>query len=552
MYLKLTRLAAACALAVLLVPASAWAHFIWLVPQTSDNGTQVQVYFSEAAEPDSPKLLERLKGLKVLQLSTSGEPRELEMTSTAESLSALVPGAGLGETLVVAAHDLGVLTRGENSYRVQYYAKGGPAVSSQAWTEVKCGKHVPLDLVPTFADGKVTLQVTFNGKPVANSEVKVGGPGLSNFTANTDAEGIVWFKAEEAGVYSIRARHIDATPGELGGKTFPETRYYTTIGLTVGDEPTAAATLELPDLPVAITSFGGAVLDGYLYVYGGNTGDAHKYSKDGQAKELRRVPLTGGAWETVSEGPGLQGLALVAHGGKLYRIGGFAAMNEPDEEKNLVSQPTVAAFDPQTKNWTELPALPEPRSSHDAAVVGDTIYVAGGWQLNGDADQIWHSTAWQMDLSADKPEWKPLPAPGFHRRALALAAHNGKLYVIGGMDEDGGPTSKVNIYDPQSETWSAGPNLAADQGMKGFGSSAFAIGDRLYVSTVKGNLQRLSADGTQWEIVMDTPTARFFHRMLPLDAHRLVIVGGANMSVGKFEKVEVLDINAPAVDTATN
>ncbi|MEZ6051700.1 MAG: hypothetical protein R3C02_09975 [Planctomycetaceae bacterium] len=242
---------------------------------------------------------------------------------------------------------------------------------------------------------------------------------------------------------------------------------------------------------------------------------------------------------------------------------GFTAKNAEGEDHSLWSQDSVASFDPKTGEWTELPPLPEPRSSHDAAVVGDTIYVAGGWTLAGEAENVWHDTAWAMDLSKDTLEWKPLPSVPFRRRAVALAAHQDKLYVIGGMQEEGGPTTKTAIFDPAEGIWSEGPALAAvpepkdadsengesrgrggmPESINGFGASAYATNGRLYVSTIKGTLQRLSEDRKSWEIISRTPTARFFHRLLPVDAHHLLVVGGANMATGKFEQVEVLQVD---------
>lgn len=63
------------------------------------------------------------------------------------------------------------------------------------------------------------------------------------------------------------------------------------------------------------------------------------------------------------------------------------------------------------------------------------------------------------------------------------------------------------------------------------------------MSTIKGDLQRLNADGAAWEIVTQTPTARFFHRLLPLDEQHLLVVGGASMQTGKFNEVEVLSVD---------
>ncbi len=311
----------------------------------------------------------------------------------------------------------------------------------------------------------------------------------------------------------------------------------------VGKPAVKVVTDRYPVIPEMVTSFGAAVLGDALYLYGGHKGGAHAYSKSAQAKTLQRLDLKQPkAWVPVAEGPGLQGLAMVAHGGKLYRLGGFSARNAEGEDHDLWSQANVACFDPATKKWTEMSPLPEPRSSFDAAVLGDKIYVVGGWKMAGDAESVWHKTAHVLDLSAANPAWEPLPEPPFQRRALSVAVHDGKVYAIGGMQEKGGPTTRVDIFDPATGKWSQGPNLQGKP-MDGFGSSSFATGGRLYASTYSGKLQRLSTDGTAWEVVTELERARFFHRMLPLSDAELVSIGGASMSVGKFEEVDVIDLS---------
>jgi hypothetical protein len=81
----------------------------------------------------------------------------------------------------------------------------------------------------------------------------------------------------------------------------------------------------------------------------------------------------------------LQSASLVADpGGALYRVGGMTAANGIDDlEEELYSVDSFERYDPGADAWTELPPLPETRSSHDAVVVGETIYVFGGWQLSG-------------------------------------------------------------------------------------------------------------------------------------------------------------------------
>lgn len=528
--------------AALCSPVVAHAHFIWLVQKSEAGQDHVHVYFSEDAEPDDPELLKKLDRLTARQVSAAGTTTELTLTTGPESLTAIVdPAKG---SIVTARIDYGVVARNEsNRYFVVYNAKSGPALNDPAWIKTETSKLVGVDVIPTLtSSGKVEVTVRWKGKPVGKSEVTAVIPGIGDVKAETDEHGKATFEKGQPGLYGVRARVIQDEKGEANGQAYDSIRNYGTATFPGPGE--SAKMAKLPKLSPPVTSIGGAIIGDALYIYGGNLGSAHSYHTRGQSNELRRVELTGGQpWETVSTHQALQGLAMVAHGGKLYRIGGFTALNDEGQENDLQSQPSVACFDPATGKWTDMPALPEARSSHDAAVLGDMLYVAGGWKLGGDGEEKrnWHQTAWALNLSATKPEWKALPKPPFERRALAVAAYDNKLYVVGGMEKAGSPTTKVDIFDPEMGAWYEGPAMQGE-GMTGFGCSAFATGGRLYVSTSKGNLQRLSMDGKSWEIARELPTARFFHRMLPVDDAHFVMVGGANMETGKFDQVEIISV----------
>lgn len=314
----------------------------------------------------------------------------------------------------------------------------------------------------------------------------------------------------------------------------------TTPPRTGAASATAQGAADFPELPVAITSFGAAVSGDNVYVYGGNMGSAHEYSRLGQSNQLLRMNVQKrGGWDALPEGPRLQGLAMVAYDGALYRVGGFAARNEAGQPNDLWSTDSFARFNIQDNSWEDLPALPEPRSSHDAALLGSKLYVVGGWTLHGGDASKWHETAYCMDLATDKPEWAALPAPPFQRRALSMAGARGKMYVIGGM-EPKGITTAVAVYDPQTKTWSEGPALPGE-GMEGFGSSAYAVGDDLFVSTYGGNVYKLNAAGDAWTKLGSLTTGRFFHRMVAADGE-LLFVGGANMDIGRFNTVDSMSL----------
>lgn len=194
----------------------------------------------------------------------------------------------------------------------------------------------------------------------------------------------------------------------------------TLTGLTavLASLPAAADTPRLPDLPNPVSSFGAAIVGDAVYVYGGHTGRAHTYSTETTLGEFRRLDLKDPtSWEDLPGGPKLQGLTLVAHREKLYRVGGMQPQNAKAEKTDTRSQDACAVFDPATGKWADLEPLPEPRSSHDAAVVGDTLYVFGGWRLNGkDGKSEWLDHGWALDLSKAGARWRKVNQP-FQRRA---------------------------------------------------------------------------------------------------------------------------------------
>ncbi len=528
------------ALICCLAATTADAHFVWLKAEGEGDKQQVQVYFGEDASPDDPALLSRLANLKVWQATAKGM-QPLKLNRNSESLTA-TPQSAVADSVIIATCDLGVISRGDVAFRLKYYAKtstGKPAV----WQSVECGKQLALDITPSWKGQQMSLRATFNGAPVAGAEVKAIFPSTKPFTGVTDAKGEVSFDTGKPGLCSVRVRHIEKAGGELDGKKYADTRHYCTIAIDTAATTTTAATDKLPRLETAITSFGAAIADDVLYIYGGHTGSAHSYSTQEQGNALYKLDLNEPAgWKKVATGPHLQGLAMAPYKGKIYRVGGFTAKNKEGEEHDLWSQDSFAMFDPATSKWTDLPSLPEQRSSFDAAVLDGVLYVAGGWKMAGEADSQWHNTAYKFDLRKKDAKWQKIADTPFRRRAIAAAAHDGKIYVIGGMQEKGGITRKTAVYNPENNTWTEGPELPKAGRMTGFGSAAFATGGNLYVSTVDGDLLKLSSDGKQWEHQTKTPTPRFFHRMLPLTSNKLLVVGGANMQIGKFKELEVLDV----------
>jgi hypothetical protein len=558
------------------ITAPAKAHFLWIAPDPSPRESQVHVYFSESAEPDDPSLLSRLKGLNLREVSTDGKTHDLHPVLGEDSFVA-VPTPSAPAQSYSLNHTYGLYGRSGEASLLVYYARMYPATAKNRWQAPAVDQQLPLELVPSLADGKLVVRVLWQGKALPAAEMKADVAGKEKIEGTTNATGMFSVAAGEPGLYAFRAKHVEQVSGERAGKKYGSVRHYSTLVVTyVGDrgrevtaqkvvnrkmpakhaKSVAASTKTkarsndsgLPDLPFGITSFGAALVDRHLYVCAGQRGAAHEYNREGQSDQFLRLDLrTPKQWEAVGTVPRGAGLATVSYGGKIYRIGGFEARNKEGEKADLHSVSDFSRFDPATGRWEVLAPLPKGRSSHDAVVVGSRLVVAGGWELRGNESTIWDDTALSADLSAAHPTWEELPKAPFHCRALALGECRGKVYVLGGMGESG-PTTATHVLDLATGKWSPGPKLPGE-GLEGFGGSAVTCGGHLYATTYAGKVSRLSDDGQSWQDAGKLTRPRFFHRLLSADEHSLIVVGGASMEEGKDLSVEIVPLTSARITT---
>ena len=311
------------------------------------------------------------------------------------------------------------------------------------------------------------------------------------------------------------------------------------VGCATPSRESATAPKQLPE---AVASFGAtATDDGSIYVYGGYRGERHGYNRDEVSGTLWRWRSGAAHWESLPTAGLSQGTALVSDGRTLYRVGGMAARNAKGEKQDLASQDVASRFD--GARWQPLPALPNPRSSHDAVCLEGKLYAIGGWTLPGGTNRgVWIDHMVVLDPKEASPQWRKIPQP-FKRRALAVAALDGRIYCMGGMDDDDTTCRDVDIYDTRTGQWSKGPELPKAP-MNGFGCAAIAANGRLYVSGFSGQLVRLNADRSAWESVTKLETPRFFHRFVALDSSRLLALGGESKD-GKLDQCEVVNLAKP-------
>jgi uncharacterized GH25 family protein len=211
--------------ALMFVPSMALAHFPFLHLKAEGERPVLHVYFAESAEPDDPALLDRLTDSQAWRLSETGELTPLELTKGDDSLT--VESVGKGPAAYLLTKDFGVISRGDSTFRLMYYAK--TYSDPEAW-KFASAKHSQLDVTPSKQGDQLVLTVTWNGKPVRDAEIVVQG-GIEHLEGKSDAKGQFVCPVLDPDLYSIRARHVVEGAGTVGDKAFQATRHYATLTL---------------------------------------------------------------------------------------------------------------------------------------------------------------------------------------------------------------------------------------------------------------------------------------------------------------------------------
>lgn len=228
------------------------------------------------------------------------------------------------------------------------------------------------------------------------------------------------------------------------------------------------------------------------------------------------------SWEEVESCPlpRFEAMGTVV-GDTLFVMGGFIS-------EKLDTTLRVHRYDLRTQQWDEASALPVASEHSGLALVGGRIILAGGLDPITD-------TVWSYDVAADTYSALPsLPAP---TSAMALMLYDGTLHSIAGLGPDG--DTDVNAHytlELDADTaWStvAGniPNLRNHLGGAVIGDRLYIVGGRHGWDEAAGNQPTLSifdpAEG-KWKDGAPLPLARSEIAGATFEMKgKLIVVGGA-------------------------
>lgn len=129
---------------------------------------------------------------------------------------------------------------------------------------------------------------------------------------------------------------------------------------------------------------------------------------------------------------------------------------------------------------------------------------------------------------AEVASWETLPDAPFARLEMAVAAHDGLIWLAGGLSALGDALTDVDVYDPATGDWSDGPTLPTPihhAALVSDGESLLLVGGYIGSDFNLPTDVVLALSGDTWEAVASLPEARAAGAAA-WDGARVVYAGG--------------------------
>lgn len=188
-----------------------------------------------------------------------------------------------------------------------------------------------------------------------------------------------------------------------------------------------------------------------------------------------------------------QEFAFAAWKDSIFAIGGAPLDHPPTVSVNTL----VEIWNTKTNKWTVGIPTSSPRIDASAAVIGNSIYVCGGYKEN---EKYLYTSAYYEELATCEclilnndgtveTKWSPVASMKNTRSRFNLVVYNGKLLAFGGSIQFGGSTKPIEQYDPTKNTWTPFTTVATPADLSS--SAATVIDDFPTSATTCGAARRM-------------------------------------------------------------
>jgi N-acetylneuraminic acid mutarotase len=166
----------------------------------------------------------------------------------------------------------------------------------------------------------------------------------------------------------------------------------------------------------------------------------------------------------------------------LYLFGGITSINSGN---TYTYDDKIRKFSPVT-GWTQIGTLPfSNRSGYSTAMLNGKIYVIGGaYAASATASVAYYKEVFCYDPSTSLWNTSPLPSMCYGRVDFSAKAIDGKIYVVGGVNDSQNPISVMEVFDPSLNYWTSVDDIVD---LTCAYTSSIVHNDILYILGVNGN-----------------------------------------------------------------
>ena len=300
------------------------------------------------------------------------------------------------------------------------------------------------------------------------------------------------------------------------------------------------------DMPTARTGFATSVVNGKVFVMGGNIQLKRGEFGDISTSTVEMYDPKTDTWEQKANMPTARsGVSVSVVDGKIYAIGGskLKTIQMPrgfsSESEELA---TVEMYDPVTDTWTQKADMPT-RKKTMTCVVDGKIYAVGGWLTTNEKPHL--GTVEVYDPATDT--WAKAQSMNCARCSAAIGVVNGEIYAIGGL---GSPPiqeqpdlylSSVEVFNPKTKQWQEKTEMPAPKALH----AASVIDGKIYVIggyfTKNEEFKKLSTieiydpATDHWIQKPDMPIGKWGHKTEVIDGQIYIFGGGPVTSVQVYD-----------------
>ena len=223
------------------------------------------------------------------------------------------------------------------------------------------------------------------------------------------------------------------------------------------------------------------------------------------------------------------------------------------EGQGWTISPSAHSYNTVTNEWSELTPMPVAITEGSVGLIGDKIYLVGGWWNDTPNNWATVDSILEYDISLDSWTFKKrCPEP---TASNAFCVLNDTMYILGGM-ESLNPTdvSKAWTYDPFTEVWDtiSLPDMLYPHQMHG---TAEVLNGDIYMIGGTGlapdfyPMQSEKFDGEKWESIAEMPVPVVEHASIVHDNKILVFGGDSIWSISESFSTNFVQEYDPSTNT---